>query len=395
MEQRYPSAGSDGFVPARLTLARNSRSMRQNELAEALERAPGTISKWENSTYDHAPDSLDISSLAKILSVDRGWFYKPLAGVEGVPFFRSLKSALAVARDRASARLQFVEDIFSALSDRIEFPDQDVPDLVGKRDFRTLRLDDIDDIANQLRDYWMLGDDPIDDLMTVVENAGVVVSEDYVQSSKLDGVSRWFDKNPVMLLGKDKQGAVRRRFDVAHELGHLILHQNVSREDLRNDLALIEEQAMSFAGSFLLPASSFSSDVSDFSLDTLSDLKPKWKVSIGAMIKRLGNLELVKPEHERNLWKYYSYRKWRGNEPYDDRLKMETPLNLKAAVEMVAEDGPAEISILMSEIGLLPADVADLTGVDVSVLNTAKSKNAKLKLVRKDGLDMQRRAAND
>jgi Zn-dependent peptidase ImmA (M78 family) len=223
----------------------------------------------------------------------------------------------------------------------------------------------------------------------------VVVSEDYVQSSKLDGVSRWFDKNPVMLLGKDKQGAVRRRFDVAHELGHLILHQNVSREDLINDLALIEEQAMSFAGSFLLPASSFSSDVADFSLDTLSDLKPKWKVSIGAMIKRLGNLELVKPEHERNLWKYYSYRKWRGNEPYDDRLKMETPLNLKAAIEMVAEDGPAEISILMSEIGLLPTDVADLTGVDVSVLNTAKSKNAKLKLVRKDGLDTQRRAAND
>lgn len=389
MEQRFPSADTDGFVPARLTIARQARGMKQNELADAVGRAPATVSKWESDAYDHGPDHAAISSLATILSVDHNWFYKPIVSCESVAFFRSLRSELFLARDRIAARLRFVDEISSALAERVEFPESDIPDLMDGRDFKTLRADDIDDIANKLRDYWMLGDDPIEDLMVVIENAGVAVAEDYVQSSKLDGVSRWFDKKPVILLAMDKQGGVRRRFDAAHELGHLVLHQGVRANDLRDNLALIEEQAMIFAGALLLPGSSFSFDVSDITLDNLADLKPKWKVSVGAMIKRLGVLNLADASHERNLWKYYSYRKWRGNEPYDDRLEVERPVNLKSAMEMIAEDGVDEISLLMNQIGLLPIDVAELTGVDISLLNKAKNKKPKLKLVRRH------EAAND
>lgn len=396
MEKRFPSADRDGFVPARLTIARNARGLKQIELAESIRRAPATLSKWENNTYDQAPDSQTVLLLANTLAVDIGWFYKPIRTSEGVAFFRSLKSELFLARDRASARLRFVDDIFSALSDRVEFPEVDIPDLVDGRNFKTLRAEDIDDIANRLRDYWMLGDDPIDDLMVVIENAGVAVAEDYVQSSKLDGVSRWFDKHPVMLLAKDKQGAVRRRFDAAHELGHLVLHQSMKEEDLRQNIGLIEEQAMIFAGALLLPASSFSSDVHDITLDSLADIKPRWKVSIGAMIKRLGVLNLVNPDHERNLWKYYSYRKWRGNEPYDDRLEIEHPINLKEALEMIAEDGINELSAVVSEIGLFPEDIAELTGADLNLLRTQKLAKPKLKLVRKNGLGVTTiKAAND
>jgi Zn-dependent peptidase ImmA (M78 family)/DNA-binding XRE family transcriptional regulator len=394
MEDRFPSADANGFVPARLTVARNARGMKQVELAETMGCAPATISKWESDGYDHSPDGGAISELSKLLSVEASWFYKPMTRCGNVAFFRSLKSALNIARDKTSAKLRFVDDISQALSERVEFPSIDIPDLVGSRDYKTLRSEDIDSIAYRLREYWGLGEDPIEDLMVVIENAGVVVAEDFVESAKLDGVSKWFSDRPVMLLAKDKQGGVRRRFDAAHELGHLILHQAVRESDIRENIDLIEEQAMIFAGSFLLPASSFFSDINDLTLDAFADLKPQWKVSIGAMIKRAGVLNLITPESERNLWKYYSYRKWRGAEPYDDRIEVEQPVNLKAATEMVAEEGPRETAALMEDIGISAKDVADLTGVNLSILTAPIRQKAKLKLVSREASEPMS-AAND
>jgi len=382
VQNQFLSAASDGFVPARLTSARNARGMRQNELAEAVGCAPGTISKWESLAYGQSPDQGAILSLSDKLSVSPSWFYKPITANEGAAFFRSMKSALQTARNKTLGKLRFVDDIFNAAFGRVEFPDVDIPNLMEGRDYKTIRSEDIDQIARQLRDYWCLSDDPIDDLMVVIENAGIVVSEDFVDSAKLDGVSQWIDNRPLMLLAKDKEGGVRRRFDAAHELGHLVLHQSVSASDIEKDIALIEEQAMIFAGSFLLPSSSFASDISVVTLDALADSKPKWKVSIGAMIKRASNLHLVTPEHERNLWKYYSYRSWRGNEPHDDRMHVEQPVNLKTAVEMIAEDGSGEIKAFVDEIGLPVEDIARLTGVNTDIFAGSRER-PKLKLVTK------------
>lgn len=396
MEQRFPSTGADGFVPARLTVARNARGMKQTELAEEIGRTPATISKWENDTYDHVPDSSAIARLSEILAVEKSWFYKVMPLHEGVAFFRSLKTELYLVRDKISARLKFVYDIFYALDQRVEFPDVDIPDLMQGRDYKTLRSEDIEVIADELRDYWMLGDDPIDDLMTVIENSGIVVAEDHVDSSKLDGVSQWINQRPFMLLAKDKDGGVRRRFDAAHELGHIIMHQEVKEDDIASHLNLIEEQAMIFAGAFLLPASAFSSDVTDATLDVLADIKPKWKVSIGAMIKRLGTLNLITDDHQRNLWKYYSYRKWRGNEPYDDRLEVERPINVRDAIEMVASDGAVEIASLLADIGLSAEVVSDLSGVRKASLMPVPLAKPRLKLVSRNGRGVDlKKAAND
>lgn len=396
MQQRNPNAVSDGFVPARLTLARNARGMKQVELAAAIGRTPATISKWESNAYGHTPDKADLEKLADGLSVQVGWFYKPIIEYQSASFFRSLRSEIQIAREKTAAKICFVNEIFFALKDRVEFPPVDIPNLTNGDDYRTFSVDKIERIASNLREYWGLGDDPIDDIMLVIENAGVAVAEDYVASTKLDGVSRWFGEYPVILLAKDKNGGVRRRFDAAHELGHLVLHRDVTPEQLTDDLALIEEQAMAFAGAFLLPEASFSSDINNMTLDELADIKPTWKVSIAAMIKRMRALNLVASDHERNLWKYYSYRKWRGNEPYDDRIEIERPVNLMSAFEMIHEDGSSAIAALMAEIGLSVADVSDLTGVSPEFLGVRQSPQVKLKLVRREGVAVPSLdAAND
>jgi len=387
-----PKVVDGGFNPLRLVFARSARGLKKNELSEKVGRSATTITKWESFEYPHKPDDADILKLSSILKVRPEWFFKEIEAKGSASFFRSLRSELKSARDKIAAKLLFVYDIFEASADFIEFPDVDVPKVDLQGGYKTLSADQIDRIASNVRDYWGLGDEYIDDVLTVIENAGVIVADDYLVSAKLDGVSRWFGDRPVMLLAKDKETGVRRRFDAAHELGHIILHRDVTEEQLREDWQLIEDQAMIFAAAFLMPASSFAHSVKHVSLDALANLKPLWKVSIAAMLVRLKTLNLIDKDESQNLWKYYSYRKWRGNEPHDEHIPFEEPVNLASAISMIAEDGPAEVKCFMERVGLLPDDVATLTGVNPSLLATSVQR-PRLRLVRNpDALDS---AAND
>jgi Zn-dependent peptidase ImmA (M78 family) len=357
-------AGIEGFVPARLRMARNARALRQKELAGLVDRADTTISKWENADYDQSPDAGVIPLLAEVLQVEPNWFFKPVRPAAGAAFFRSLKSELSRMRDKAEAKLGFVEAIYGSISEHIELPSVDVPDLLGTRDFRTLRTEDIEHYATALRQYWSLGEDPIDDLLLVIENAGIVVAHDEIGSAKLDGVSRWAeDGRPYILLAKDKNVGVRRRFDAAHELGHIVLHRQVSPGELSENFTLIEEQAMIFAGAFLLPESSFGDEVYSLSLDVLVGIKARWKVAVAAMIKRLANMRRFSPDYERRLWQYYSYRRWRGFEPLDDELLVEQPQNLRTSIEMIIEDESASRSDFVRDVGLSGVDISGLVGL--------------------------------
>ena len=376
-------AASGGFVPARLTIARQAKGLKQKDLAEELDFAPATISKWESDAYDQGPDPSSLQALAERLSVEPSWFYKPFySGRVGAAFYRSMRSELTTAREKAAAKLLFSYEIYRKLDDVVEFPSCDVPELREGADYRTLSPEKIESLAGRLREYWGLGDDPITDLMVVLENAGVIVAETYIDSNKLDGVSAWFSDVPVVLLAKDKDGGVRRRFDAAHELGHLVLHRGLSQARIKDDLRLIEEQAMLFAGAFLLPASSFAVNSDKATLEHLSDIKPRWGVSVGAMIKRLASLNLISENHEKNLWKYYSYRQWRGNEPHDDHIAVERPENLRSALELLAKEEPGTFNEVVSSIGVGSEYISELTGIEAAQLRTTDISRPKLKLVR-------------
>ncbi|WP_298335380.1 XRE family transcriptional regulator [uncultured Erythrobacter sp.] len=393
MQEIGTNVASSGFNPLRLSIARSARGLKKVELAAKIGRSPAIITKWESAEYSHKPDEEDLARLSQSLRVDPTWFFKGLVSDGSASFFRSLRSELKSARDKTAAKLVFAHDIYEAAAQHIEFPYVDIPQIEESNSYKTLSMDRIDSIADQVRDYWGLGDGPIDDVLTVIENAGVIVADDYLVSKKLDGVSRWFDDRPVILLAKDKETGVRRRFDAAHELGHIILHRNVSDRQLIEDWQLIEDQAMAFAAAFLMPSSSFAHSVRDTSLDSLANLKPIWKVSIAAMLMRLRSLNLIDQTESKNLWKYYSYRKWRGNEPHDNQIDFEEPVNLASAIAMIAEDGLAELRKFLRDVGLLPDDLSSLAGVSEGTFALATRPKPRLKLVR--NLDSVKSAAND
>ncbi|MFT9408244.1 ImmA/IrrE family metallo-endopeptidase [Acetobacter fabarum] len=61
---------------------------------------------------------------------------------------------------------------------------------------------------------------------------------------------------------------------------HILLHRYISPNELSAYLKLIEEQAMTFAGAFLMPECSLGDDVYSLSPDALLAIKGKWKVSV-------------------------------------------------------------------------------------------------------------------
>ena len=381
MQNQRLVIGTGRFVPARMKIARQARMLKQADLAERLGCSAATISKWEAESYDHAPDLEVVGRLGSELEVATSWFFKPYRQGKNTSFFRSLRSELVRSRDKIDARMDFLETIVEAISPHVEFPEVDVPEFKGFPDFREYRPEHIERFAMELRQHWGLGDEPVDNLLLIIENAGIVVAEDVFVSQKLDGISRWSSYEcPMMLLARDKDVGVRRRFDAAHELGHLIMHRNVSPQDLKENFRLIEEQAMAFAGAFLLPSSSFVEGIFDTTLDCLSSIKLRWKVSIGAMIKRLSSLNLISEDYERNLWKYYSYRGWRGREPHDDIIEVERAENLRSAIELLAAESPRDLSSVIEESGLLPPDIINLSGVDESVLDLGAPVRKKIQL---------------
>jgi hypothetical protein len=114
------------------------------------------------------------------------------------------------------------------------------------------------------------------------------------------------------------------------------------------------------------------------SLDALRAVKPKWKTSIGVMIKRAKQLHLISEDVERKLWINYSRHKWRRFEPYDDALPVEEPTLLRHAIQLLMESRDQTPDDISSRVGLSLSDVEALCGLQPGYLSGSFSKVSKL-----------------
>lgn len=309
--------GVAGFVPERLTQARVYASLTKLELSERLGKSSSSISRWEKGDSLPEADALEAMSLA--LGFPTAWFSKPLERAGTPVFYRSLASATSDLRGKAGVKMDWLQELVAYLSSWLEWPDVNVPTL-DVEDHRELDLVDIARAALKCREIWGLGVGPIDDLVLAAESAGIICSYTHQGNTKMDGLSQW-DKEklrPFILLADDKYNYYRSRFDLAHEIGHIVLHKGISTFDI-NHIKEIEAQANFFAGCLLIPEESLSVELHRYaSLENMLSLKRKWKVSVAAIIYRADQLGLLSESEVLRLRKSYSARGWSKGELYDD-----------------------------------------------------------------------------
>jgi Zn-dependent peptidase ImmA (M78 family)/DNA-binding XRE family transcriptional regulator len=333
------------FDGARLTLARNLAGLRKNELAARVDKSATAVAAWESGAK--RPTAATVAQLSLSLSVDPGFFaIRPddVASLSTTPHFRSLRSTTQLARDQAFAYGQLAVDITSSLEKHVEFPAPEVPTL-------SVAVDDRDGdgpecAARLVRERWGVEAGPVGHLVRLLENHGVLVVFSPEQAASVDAYSFDSRLRPVVVLNSIKRDYYRQRFDVAHELGHLVMHS-----DAEPGGRTVEDQAHRFAAEFLMPADQIRSllpaAMGGGAWRTLARLKEQWGVSIQALLYRARWLGCLSDVSYRNAMTTISTRGWRRHEP-GLVTAMEQPSLLARAVELLDKEGIDE-SLLVGQ----------------------------------------------
>lgn len=355
--------GIQGFRQDRLSQVLAARRLTQVQLAALVGVSPATVSKWRAGSQ--APEREALERLAGVVNVTPEWFTRTPAEKISLPLFRSNASAHVAARAMLEARLEWAQDVAVALMEFVDYPELNLP----KRDFidpEEITAEDIEQAASECRDMWRLGRVAVQDLALAVEGAGIILVREETGIAQIEGLSAWSEMlgRPLILLSADKDNGYRSRFDLAHELGHLILHRNILRTTDNDRHKLMEKQAHHFAGSFLLPAESFAADIRmPVTLDDLLLLKRRWGVSVAAITMRLHALDMIDDDGKLSLFKRRSAR-WGGkSEPGDGDRKPEQPRLLRRTIDLLVDENVMPLDAIPRHIGLSDMDVEMLAGL--------------------------------
>ena len=363
MERDYEQRGGQGFQKDRLSQILSARRLTQVQLASMVDVSPATVSKWRAGTQTPERDALE--RLAGVVNVTPEWFTRAPGAKLSLPLFRSNASAHVAARAMLAARLEWTQDVATALMEYVDYPDVNLT----SRDYtepEQITNEDIEKAACECRDLWRLGRSAIQDLALAVEGAGVILVREETGVAQIEGLSAWSEVlgRPLIFLSADKDNGYRSRFDLAHEIGHLVLHRHIQRTTDSARHKLMEQQAHRFAGAFLLPAETFASEVRvPPTLDDLLLLKRRWGVSAAAIIMRLKALEMLDEDGALMLFKRRSARWGAKSEPGDEDRRPEQPRLLRRTIDLLVEEKVMPLEAIPRHIGLAAGDVEALAGL--------------------------------
>jgi len=341
------------FQPKRLQQARYLKRMSVAELGDAIEVTRQSMRQFE--TGERTPLPKNVEKMSAVLDVPVEFFLRPVGRLEGsersVVHYRSLKRTrdLMRAQQYAATFLDLGAALMDTLEQYLEYDASRVPRLVDSSiDVLKLSLEDVEELASVARKRLGLGEGPISDVTLLVENLSIPVIYAPLPDG-MDGISAWYADRPFIVVSSAVSHA-RSRTNVAHEFGHVVIHQDLGDESELDDetFAIVEPQAWRFAGAFLLPAKSFLSEVYNVSLDSLVVLKRKWGVSVAAMIRRLLDLGVIDDAQFKRLRIQLGARKWLKVEPGDDIPREKSRLISRAA-EFLAQNGELTLFGLADE----------------------------------------------
>jgi Zn-dependent peptidase ImmA (M78 family)/DNA-binding XRE family transcriptional regulator len=254
----------------------------------------GVITKQALSKYEKgiaSPSPAVLTKLAEALSIKSAELFQESTVIIELLAYR--KRAALLKRDKETIESLVKE----SLEERIRL--QSLVQEQGRlnlpvRKFRVDRLEDAEKAADLLRKQWKLGEAPIANVITLLEDQLVHVFEIDTPSDKFDGISALaFDEERVLkgaaVISRNMIAGERQRLNTVHELGHLVLDVAEEVDE--------EKAAFRFAGAFLAPASMVYREVgrsrSSIQLKELLLLKKRFGMSIQALLFRLRDLGII------------------------------------------------------------------------------------------------------
>ena len=346
------------LAPSKLRDARKVMRLSQEELGVMVGVTRQSISAYERG--DKVPEWPIFQKISKCLgqpvsyftSVDQLEF-----GNSSARFYRKFGAETLRRNDACAVLGNWFVQTAKYLDGFVNYPNVSILEC-APQDTTTGRysLEELNSIALEVRRLWGLGNGPISNVLSLLESKGVIICKYELTGESIEAFSFWNGTRPFIFMASEKDSGARVRYDLAHELGHLILHKWIEQSELEDKTCLkaIEAEANKFAGAFLMPSTSFPNEVYTTRLDAFIPLKERWKVSIQAMVHRCRDLDIIDDDQALNLYKQISFRKWRKKEPLDDpmRIRIEEPKLLRRALELILDNQRKHPDEIVSELRL-------------------------------------------
>ncbi|MDF2939707.1 MAG: Transcriptional regulator, family [Gammaproteobacteria bacterium] len=319
-----------------LRLIRQFHGMSQDELGQIIAASRQYIHQIEANMAQPSKELHSALSLALQVRPDFFTVNKLDTTHHDHCHFRKLKSTPISTIKQAIAHTTLFESLLDYIKEYLEFPAPNFPNLGG--------VSDIEEAAKECRKLWKLGlDTPIDNMARVLENAGAIILYYTSISPKLDAISI-YKSQPIIIRSDVKKSSARARFDMAHECGHLVLHNGLESDNYK-----LEDEANRFASAFLMPKDSFIKEFSKskkIDWKNLTRMKLRWKTSYHALIRRAFDLNLIDTILLRRAHVYLVKSGQRIHEDYDEDIPQEIPELINDAIKTLNND----LNITMTEI---------------------------------------------
>lgn len=211
---------------------------------------------------------------------------------------------------------------------------------------------DLEADAQAMRAHLGIAEEgPVNDLIAVLENKGVLVSVCDVESSKFSGMNGFVNGRPYIVVNGN-MSPERNRSTIAHELAHLVFEWP---DDM--DEKTVEETATAIAGAFLFPKADAIRELGIHRNKITNDMTlvcREYGISMFLLVKRAQMAKIISSETAKNFYVLASSLGWRTHEPV--RIEKEKPMLFEQLVFRAVSEG--EVSIQRgAELLKMPYDM--------------------------------------
>jgi Zn-dependent peptidase ImmA (M78 family)/DNA-binding XRE family transcriptional regulator len=313
-------------IGLRIKQARKANNMSLRNLAEKAEISAMAISKYERDL--DTPSSGVLLRLAQALGVSIDFLFRPQTISVQLQAYR--KHAALGVKEQDAIQMRIQEWLERYLEVESFFPNEERKVSLPAHAIHS--IGQVEDVALELRESWDLGLDPIENLTQLLEDQGIKVG--LVSGFEhFDACTFMADGIPVIVSKAELPGD-RQRFNLGHELGHLIL-------DVEKGLDS-EAACHRFVGALLVPGQAarfeLGSRRTTLDMNELYLLKQKYGLSMQAWIFRARDLGIISENAATRLFQHFRANGWHRHEP-GDALPTERPLRMERMIyRALAED---------------------------------------------------------
>ena len=261
----------------------------------------------ENGESD--PSLKTLEKLASVFNVNIEEFFKEYSPNIKAVRFRALEDKNIKKREEIIYTVADWLDEFNSLLFKLNEE--------GKYSFNLSDLENQNytpiEMAKQARGRLRLNEnEPIRDICSLLESrGGIIVYTKEFFSDSFFGLSL-IDNNKkriIVVNTWNKISVERRKYTVAHELGHLLLHPNSYEEQEKEENKEEEKQADIFASHFLMPQQSFVDEWNKYNnydfVEKVIKIKQTFGVSYQVVLYRLS--EIIRDNNIKiNVWKEFN-----------------------------------------------------------------------------------------